>query len=118
MTPDDSTLPEVAAHALLELAATHPGQVGRLRASRIVGGFAVPTDDERLAEVVARHSTAVSGWTLRDLVALVDALLAGGLLAQTSGQRPTLVLTRAGHRALDALDQTSAMPACASGGTA
>jgi len=45
------------------------------------------------------------------MVDLIDALLNGGLLAQTTGQRPTLALTRAGFRALDTLDQTNTVPA-------
>lgn len=94
---------EVAAHAILELAATHPGQFGRLRTARLVGGYAVSLDDDTETST-APYTRAVRHWTLGDLVALVDALLAGGLLAQTTRQRPTLALTRAGHRALDALE--------------
>jgi hypothetical protein len=108
-TTDEQTDAEVAAHAILELAATHAGQFGRLRAARIVGGYAVQLD-EQVAASIAPNSSIVFHWSLRDLVSLVDALLVGGLLMQTAGQRPTLVVTRAGHRALDALEQARPRP--------
>lgn len=98
------TAAEAAAHAILELVATHPGHFGRLRSSRIVGGFAVPVDDPDVIASTRPYSSVALQWTLQDLVALVDALLSGGLLSQTTGARPTLVVTRAGHRALDALE--------------
>lgn len=103
--PTDShrTEAEVAAHAILELVATHPGQFGRLRTARIVAGYAVPINDEDMAQNLAPFTAIVKHWTIRDTVDLVDAMVSGALLAQTSGIRPTLVLTRAGHRALDAL---------------
>lgn len=105
MTPTEQDPAEVAAHAILGLAGAHPGRFGRLRTARVVAGYAVPLDDTPTAEAIAPYTAAVSGWSLRDAVTLVDALLTGELLAQTVGQRPTLALTRAGHRALDALDQ-------------
>jgi hypothetical protein len=43
-------------------------------------------------------------WPLRELTRLVDALISGRLVTQTPGPRPVLVLTRAGFRALEALD--------------
>jgi hypothetical protein len=102
VTPSSS---ELAAHAVLELAATHPGQFGRLRCSRLITGHPVPIDNET-TESTHPYTGIVNDWTLRDAVDLIDALLAGGLLTQTIGARPTLVLTRAGHRALDALQDS------------
>ena len=100
------TSSEVVAHALLRLAAERPGHMGRDRAARIVGGFAVAfRDPEEQASyeayIVARD------WRKRELVELVDALIDGGLIAQTVGPRPLLVLTRAGHHALNALEGTA-----------
>jgi len=97
---------EAAAHAMLRLTADFPGMMGRLRTARIVGGYAVPHRDEGEAERVARYAIEID-WSLRELVRLVDALLEGRLIAQTSGPRPTLVLTRAGYAALVALEGTS-----------
>jgi hypothetical protein len=94
---------EAAAHAVLRLVADMPGQMGRLRASRVVGGYHVPTPDELIAHRLRAYALELP-WGLRDTVELVDALLDGGLMAQTIGQRPTLVLTRSGHRALEALE--------------
>lgn len=98
-------LTERIAHGVLRVAGELPGQMGRLRAARIVGGFPVQAAEEELREQLAPYRVeGAEGRPLRELVAMVDALLDGGLLAQTTGQRPTIVLTRAGHRALDALE--------------
>lgn len=99
----DTITTEAVAHAMLRLVADMPGQMGRLRAARIVGGYAVPTLDEQAPSRLAAYAVEVA-WPIRASVALLDALIDGGLLTQTMGQRPTLVLTRAGHRALDALE--------------
>ena len=101
---DEVNTAERAAHNALALIANHPGQFGRLRCARIVGGFSVNFDSPETAATIAPHASVVLNWSLRAMVDLIDALLHGGLLAQTTGQRPTLVLTRAGFRALDALD--------------
>lgn len=94
---------EAAAHSLLRMIADHPGQMGRLRAARLVGAYPVPFRDEDDAANLAKYAVSLD-WPLREITQLVDALIAGSLLAQTPGPRPVLVLTRAGHRALDALD--------------
>ncbi|MCW2972331.1 MAG: hypothetical protein JWN72_604 [Thermoleophilia bacterium] len=94
---------EAAAHAMLRLTADFPGLMGRLRTARIVGGYAVPHRDDADAARLSRYGIEID-WTLRELVRLVDALIDGHLLAQTSGPRPTLVLTRAGYAALVALE--------------
>jgi len=60
-----------------------------------------PVNDDYEAYALAHE------WRLADLCDLIDALLSGGLLERTPGMRPTLVLTRAGHRALDALESVS-----------
>ena len=104
--PDHTTSAEVVAHALLRLAADKPGHMGRERAARVVGGYAVAhrdAEEERSCEpfIVARD------WRRKELVGLVDALIAGGLLAQSVGPRPLLVLTRAGFHALNALEGTT-----------
>jgi hypothetical protein len=109
--PADRESAEVAAHAALELIASHPGKFGRLRTARLIGGYTVQFDEPDLARTTAPFASAVLNWSLRDTVELIDALLAGGLVAQTTGPRPTLVLTRPGFRALEALDQTTATPA-------
>ena len=90
-------------HNLLRLVADHPGAIGRLRACRIVGGYAVPRREDYPIETDAY---AISGYDagLQELVELTDAGINGGLLKQTPGIRPTLVLTRTGFSALAALD--------------
>jgi hypothetical protein len=94
---------EAVAHALLRLVADYPGTLGRVRAARVVGGYAVAGADELQARRFNAYAVHVP-WPLAGLVDLVDAMLDGGLLAQTAGARPVLVLTRAGHHALDALE--------------
>ena len=98
---------ETVAHAVLRLAADLPGQMGRLRVARVVSGYTVRAPDEGLRERLLPYTVAVD-WSLRDAVELVDALVAGGLVAQTMGSRPTLVLTRAGFRSLEALEHEPA----------
>jgi hypothetical protein len=102
-TVRDDVGAEAAAHALLRLVADHPGQMGRMRAARLIGGYAVPHREEVDARRLAQYSIELD-WTLRDIVRLVDAVLGGGLMAQTAGPRPVLVLTRPGFRALEALE--------------
>ena len=102
----DIAATEAAAHAMLRVVADMPGQMGRLRVARVVGGYTVRAADEELVERLSRYAVEHPGG-LREIVELVDALIAGQLLAQTVGQRPTLVLTRAGYRALEALESTS-----------
>ncbi|MCW2959890.1 MAG: hypothetical protein JWM90_277, partial [Thermoleophilia bacterium] len=94
---------EAAAHALLRLVADQPGLMGRLRAARIIGGYPVPHRDDAEATTLGRYAIQLD-WPLREIVRLVDALLSGGLIAQTSGPRPVLVLTRAGYAALGVLE--------------
>lgn len=96
---------EAAAHAGLRLAADFPGQVGRIRAARVIGGFTLDGDPDVIARMA--HYWVHLDWPLRELVALIDRLVEGGLLTRTFGSRPTLVLTRAGFRALEALESTS-----------
>lgn len=94
---------EAVAHALLRLVGDHPGQMGRLRAARIVGGYPVPYRDG--TDAIDQASFAVEvGWPLREFTRLVDSLISGRLVAQTAGPRPVLVLTRSGHRTLEALE--------------
>ena len=96
---------EVVVHAVLRLACDHPGMLGRLRSARVVGGYAVPErDGGPTATDLARYAVRVD-LHLKEIVALVDAMLEGGLLAQTPGVRPTLVLTRSGFRALEAMER-------------
>ncbi|MBC7645176.1 MAG: hypothetical protein H7123_08615 [Thermoleophilia bacterium] len=108
---------EAAAHATLRLVGDLPGRFGRLRAARILGGRpispppavlegqTIPIVSDNYAVYVLEHS-----WRLADLCDLIDAMLSGGLLERTPGMRPTLVLTRAGHRALEALENGSSGP--------
>lgn len=107
-TPEGECTSERAAHAMLKLVGDHPGRMGRLRCARIVGGYPVPHRDDIEAQQLQTYAVAQLDWPLREITRLVDALISGGLVAQTEGPRPTLALTRAGHRALDALDQTKA----------
>ena len=95
---------EQVAHTILTLIGDHPGRLGRLRCARVVGGYPVPHRDEQQATELARYALTLD-WPLREITRLVDALASGGLMTQTEGPRPVLVLTRAGHRTLDALDQ-------------
>lgn len=101
--PERTIGAEAVAHAVLSLVVEHPGQMGRLRAARLVGGYPVPHRDEEERESQERHALDLD-WPLREITSLVDALLRGRLLAQTSGPRPVLVPTRAGFRTLEALD--------------
>jgi len=94
---------EAAAHSLLRMVGDHPGQMGRMRAARLVGGYRVPHRDERDAEVLGRFAVHLE-WPLREIVRLVDSMIQGGLVTQTVGPRPVLVLTRAGFQALIALE--------------
>ena len=106
---------EAAAHAVLRLVGDFPGCFGRLRAARILAGrpVSVPASDigdagaQQLQEHTFDAYALESAWRLSDLCDLIDALLAGDLLRRTPGMRPTLVLTRPGHHALDALEQGS-----------
>lgn len=101
---------ETAAHSLLRLVAEHPGQMGRLRAARIIGGYPVPYRDDEEAAELAKFAVELD-WPLREITCLVDATLTGRLMTQTPGPRPVLVLTRSGHRVLEALE---AVPTVAS----
>ncbi len=112
---DEDVRSEAVAHALLRIVGDHPGQMGRLRAARIIGGFAVPYRDSEEAVELTRYAIQLD-WPLRELVRLVDALIDGRLVTQTPGPRPVLVLTRAGFRALEALDGLRSVdPALAAG---
>jgi hypothetical protein len=91
---------EVAAHAALRLVAEYPGCMGRTRAVRVLRGLEAPVPGDDVDGVWA----VADDWTVRDTSALVDAMTDGGLVTVTPGARPTLVLTRSGHRALDALE--------------
>lgn len=94
---------EVVAHAVLRLVADMPGKLGRLRAARVVGKFSVSTRSEEEAENLSLYGLPAD-WRLQDLIALVDALIDGGLMVTTAGARPYLALTRAGHHALNTLE--------------
>ncbi len=94
---------EAAAHSLLRLVAEHPGQMGRLRASRIIGGYPVPYRDDEEADALGQFAVQLD-WPLREITRLVDALITGRMMTQTPGPRPVLVLTRSGFRTLEALE--------------
>lgn len=103
--PDEAFAAEAAAYSILRLVSDMPGHHGRHRAARIIGGFPV---EQREGETdLAIYAGADVAWPLKDSIALIDAMIAGGLLAQTMGQRPTLVLTRSGHRAFETLEAES-----------
>lgn len=104
MTTTTDAQAEVMAYSLLRLAADRPGAFGRIRAARIVTArnAATRAADDHDA-LVARYGLAGSGWTIREVVQLIDAMIAGGLMAQTEGASPVLVLTRSGFLALEAL---------------
>ena len=106
-TPE-TTPAELVAHHILKLIGEHPGQIGALRCARIVGGFTVPTVSEDQRDLFERYAIEQRDWTLRTLKDLIEALERGSLLARSSGPRPVLALTRAGHRALDALEHVPA----------
>lgn len=93
---------EAFAHGALRLAGDHPGRFGRLRVARILAGYAVPDCPDR--DMVTAQYEVSAGVKLPPVVALIDALLDGGLLTRTLGQKPVLCLTMAGWRALDALN--------------
>ncbi len=110
-TPEGGCTSQRAAHSMLALVGDHPGRVGRLRCARIVGGYPVPHRDDVEAQQLQTYAVTQLDWPLREITRLVDALISGGLVVQTEGPRPTLALTRAGHRALDALDAERS-PSC------
>jgi hypothetical protein len=95
---------------MLTLVADHPAQIGPLRCARIVGGFTVPTTCDEQRELFEQYAISGLGWTLRTLKELVEALERGGLVTRSAGPRPTLALTRAGHRALEALEMDRRTP--------
>lgn len=96
------TAVEIMAHAVLRFVGDHPAKTGRLRIARILTGRRVPpraTDDPG-----SYHPYQVATeLTLQEAVGLIDALMEAGLVTASAG-RPMLTLTRAGHRALDALE--------------
>lgn len=94
---------EAAAHSLLRMVCDHPGSMGRLRAARIIGGYPVPYRDDEDGEQLERYAVELD-WPLREITRLVDTLISGGLMTQTPGPRPVLVLTRSGFRVLEALE--------------
>lgn len=94
---------DVIAFNLLRMVAEHPGQMGRLRAARIIGGYPVPWREPEDAAKMVSYAVSTE-WRLRELVDFVDVMLDSGLLAATAGPRPSLVLTRAGFRALEAIE--------------
>lgn len=87
---------ETAAHSLLQLVCDRPGQMGRLRAARVISGFHIAYREDEDAESFSKYAVPALDWPLREVTRLVDAMIEGGLVAQTPGPRPTLVLTRAG----------------------
>lgn len=98
---------ETVAWSVLGLIASHPGQIGRLRSARIISGYPMDHDDPELARSATPFASVVVDWSLRGTISLIDALVDGGLLTQTAGARPLLVLTRAGFHALEALDASA-----------
>ncbi len=105
-TPTDAEwrTSEYVAKQVLALVGDHPGRVGPLRCARIVGGFTVPYTGGDQQELFEQYAIPDLGWTLRTLKALMEALERGGLVTRSVGPRPTLALTRAGHRALETLE--------------
>lgn len=98
-----NTQTDTVARAILTAVADHPGRLGCVGVARFILGREVTGVDS------TPENTAPEGWTIRDAHMVAEALVDGGLLASgwehaTSGSRGRLVLTRAGHRALDALE--------------
>ena len=92
-------------HQMLRLVCDYPGQFGRLRATRVIGGYSFPErDGSPPKSALQSYVFANNEHSLGELVELTDAMLSGGLIDQTPGIRPTLVLRRAGFRALEALE--------------
>lgn len=94
---------EEGAHQLLRLVGDRPGDCGRLRAARIIGGYPIPYRDDADRAELSKYAVPLD-MPLREITRLVDAMIAGALIVQTPGPRPTLVLTRAGFRVLEALE--------------
>lgn len=106
MNHDQDTIAiELATHAILRLIADRPGTAGRLRTARIATGRPVPAPGTEQTTDLSPYGVAAE-LPLKDVVALIDALAEAHLITATVG-RPLLVLTRAGHRALDALEASS-----------
>lgn len=100
----EEMLAQKVAHALLRVVADLPGQLGRIRAARIVRGFSVPVYADQEFTDVSKYRMDGLDWKLSWVIGLVDALIEGELIAQGRGPRPTLSLTRQGFIVLDHLD--------------
>lgn len=96
------TAVEVMAHAVLRFVGDHPAKAGRLRIARILTGRPVPPSPLDDPQAYDPYQVATE-LTLQEAVGLIDALIEAALIATSAG-RPMLTLTRAGHRALDALE--------------
>lgn len=94
---------------LLRFVCDYPGCADRIRAARIVSGRMVPLRPEDSEQEILSYAVHDSPFRLKDVVALVDTLLRGGLLAQTAGPRPALVLTRLGFGALLQLESDDSL---------
>lgn len=95
---------EAVAWDLLKVVAAYQGYMGRTKAVRVLRGLDEPTYDQ--VDKPKRYAGA-EGWNVRDTAAMVDAMIDGGLIATTPGARPTLVLTLAGFRSLEALNHAN-----------
>ena len=106
-TTDTSTDLNAIAFAVLRIAGELPGRVGRTRAARIIGGYPTALRESESEQQFARYTLTSCAPHLRAIVDVIDAMVTGGLVALSDSPRPLLVLTRAGHRALDALEATT-----------
>lgn len=99
VTRNPIPIAERFAHAALATTQAHPGVFGRLTLARIIGGHPLPRE---LAARTRPSHQVESTWKLREIVCLIDALVAGGLLHTSDNHH--LRPTNAGERALHALE--------------
>lgn len=78
---------------ILALVTDHPNAVGRMAAARIVGGFDVPERAQLAVPRFASYAMPIVGLDRRGIVNVIDAMIAEGVLFQSSGAWPTLSRT-------------------------
>lgn len=94
---------DVFTHKLLRLVGDCPAQAGRIRIARILLGMPAAETEQINHRVIESFNTGIN-WTIGEAVELIDMVIDCGLIVKSAGSNPFLCLSRAGHRALDALE--------------
>lgn len=101
------TDPTRIAAAILAFTADYPATFGRHRMARVLVGNVNEDDLDRVPELPVRG--ALEGETQVSVVKAIDALIDGGAIVASYGDRPRLALTRRGWSYLAALEMTTTM---------